>query len=250
MGRGGEVDALKGGKEGMKKDGDSEIPIPSFSKKTWNRFWFSETKFGTTWRTYSRHLTAFQHKVDLQPQREFVKFLTTPQMELTAAAAEVVSDTGGKIPPNLLISPKEDSGEISKHVRGESNEITSLKHHKQGPIWSYVLLSLRPDSRGWGGVMNTLSVMVSSALQNGFSSSMEEIPGRGQVHSLEIVKYAEVSAYLTILGLLDNQYVLIYSSHKGDKRLRNSSISPSSFRLLWRMNEVTMVLICVLFNLK
>ena len=56
--------------------------------------------------------------------------------------------------------------------------------------------------------MNTLSVMVSSALQKGFSSGMEEIPGRGQVQSLEIVKYAEVSAYLTVLGLLDNQYVL------------------------------------------
>lgn len=152
---------------------------------------------------------------------------------------------GEKIPPNLFISPKEDSGEISKHMRGESNEITSLKHHKQGPIWSYVLLSLRPDSRGWGGVMNTLSVMVSSALQNGLSSGME-----AWRKFQEEVKCIEVSAYLTILGLLDNQYVLIYSSHKGDKRLRNSSISPSSFRLLWRMNEVTMVLICVLFNLK
>lgn len=93
--------------------------------------------------------------------------------------------------------------------------------------------------------MNTLSVMVSSALQNGLSSGME-----AWRKFQEEVKCIEVSAYLTILGLLDNQYVLIYSSHKGDKRLRNSSISPSSFRLLWRMNEVTMVLICVLFNLK
>ena len=34
------------------------------------------------------------------------------------------------------------------------------------------------------------------------------------------------------------------------ERLRNSSISPSSFRLMWRVNELTMVLIRVLFNLK
>lgn len=60
-------DALKAGKEGRRKDGDNEVPFSSV--RALNRFRFSETKFGTTWRIYSRHFTAFQHKVDLQPLR-------------------------------------------------------------------------------------------------------------------------------------------------------------------------------------
>lgn len=60
-------DALKGGKGGRRKDGGNEVPFSSV--RALNQFQFSETKFGTTWRSYSRHFTAFHHKVDLQPLR-------------------------------------------------------------------------------------------------------------------------------------------------------------------------------------
>lgn len=149
-------DALKAGKEGRRKDGDNEVPFSSV--RALNRFRFSETKFGTTWRIYSRHFTAFRHKVDLQPLRQFVKFLTAPQMELTA---ERVSDMGRKTstPPHTLSFHQRKTLGRFQHIAGEREQWDSTPETSQAgaPLIRSSALTVTGflGMRPW--LMNTLS---------------------------------------------------------------------------------------------
>lgn len=160
-------------------------------------------------------------------------------MELTAAVT--VSDMGGGwwwegvghfSDPCILT--QENSGEISKPVWGEGNEIASLKDHTQEPPGSHRLRSLWPIPRD--ELSNEQAVSPSRSpvfFRMGSPQAREKFQEECGVHSLEIVKNAKVSISLSLQSqgwVLDN-YMFSSSSQKGDKRRpRNSQFYPSYFR--------------------
>lgn len=139
---------------------------------------------------------------------------------------------GTGCPLSSLVFPKEDSGEISKNSRGESNEITFLKHHKQGPIGSCILRWLRPMPRArlgqtqcqWG----LLSAPKCKLLGRGRNSRK-----RLKCRAKKLLKMQNYRPYFHC-NMRAKYYITgTFSSipqRKEVQRLRNSSASSSPFR--------------------
>lgn len=96
-------------------------------------------------------------------------------MELTAAAT--VSDIGANTSlPTPFIFPKENSGEVSKHMRREGNAMLSLKLHTRGP--AEPSSALRAAGPGDEPAASALSGSGSRARQGGLSLGKQGLPGR------------------------------------------------------------------------